>query len=79
MTTKKKKRRDPAELVMSSPKTGSWYDRLNNIDKDYVVNVVIAMRDAPHVSASAVAQSLINELNLTASKSAVRDTLKKIL
>ncbi len=79
MTTKKKKRPLPDELVMSASKTGSWYDRLSDVDRDYVDDVGVAMAAEPHVSMTAVAQSLINELNLTASKSAVRDILKGML
>ncbi len=79
MPIKKKKRRDPAELVISAKKTGSWYDRLSDVDRDYVDSVVIAMLTEPCVSLSSVAQSLINELNLSASKSAVRDTLGKLV
>ncbi len=76
----KKKRRNPADLVKSSAKTGSWHERLSDTDRDYVEDVVLAVAvEGPHVSLSSVAQSLINELNLTASKSAVRDTLKRML
>ncbi len=79
MLIKKKKKRNPAELVTSAARVGSWYDRLSDEDKYYIEEVVVAMQDSSHVSISSVAQSLINELNLTASKLAVRDTLKKML
>ncbi len=79
MPTKKKKRRDPVELVASANKNGSWYDRLDYTDRNYVNTVLVAMRSESHISVSSVAQSIINELNLTASKSAVRDTLREMI
>ena len=78
MSTKKKKRRDPAELVASSPKAGSWYDVLNDTDRDYVHDIMIAMRGEPHVSISSVARSLIEELGLSVSATSVREILKKM-
>ncbi len=78
MPTKKKKRRDPAELVTSAGKTGSWYDRLSDIDREYVDAVVIVMLTEPHVSRKSVAKSLRDELNLDCCVDSVEYILRKL-
>ncbi len=79
MPAKKKKRRDPGELVRLAPKIGSWFDRLNEEDKAYVDDVVLEIQIDPHVSISSVARSLIKELGLSVSVTSVREILKKML
>lgn len=79
MLAKKKKRRDPAELVMSAARVGSWYDRLGDVDRDYVDNVVMAIQEEPHISIRSVATSLVQELGIEyCSVKAVEDKLRKM-
>ncbi len=79
MTTKKKKRRDPVELVESARKTGSWYDRLGDVDRDYVDDVASVMGTEPHVSIKSVANSLKKELDLDCCVDTIVYILKKML
>ena len=78
MPTKKKKRRAPLELVTSARKTGSWYDRLSDIDMDYVDQVVNILQCEPHTSVRSVAISLIKELDIKCCVKAVEDKLRKM-
>ncbi len=79
MAAKKKKRRDPAELVGSAKKTGSWYDRLSDADVDYVDDVVSCMATESHVSIKSVANSLKKELDLDCCVDTIVYILKKML
>ena len=79
MLIKKKKKRNPAELVTSAARVGSWYDRLSSPDRAYVDAVMMAVRIDPHVSISSVSRSLIKELGLSVSVTSVREILKKML
>ncbi len=79
MPTKKKKRRDPSELVTSSARIGSWYEKLSEFDRDYVDDVVNAIQNEEHVSIRSVAISLKKELNITCSVKAVEDKLRKMV
>ena len=79
MTTKKKKRRDPADLVASATKSGSWYSQLSGSDKNYVDDVVAAMSVDHSAAPQSVACKLIEELGLKVTSTAVVNKLKAML
>ena len=79
MPTKKKKRRDPADLVASAGKSGSWYSQLSEEDRDYVDDVVGAMAVDTSAAPLSVAKKLIVELNLKVTPTAVASKLKAML
>ena len=79
MMTIKKKRRNPADLVASAGKSGSWYSQLKIEDKNYVDDVVKAMAENPWAAPQSVASKLVEELGLEVTSTAVVNKLKAML
>jgi len=69
----------PAELVEKSRKNGTWYDRLDKVDRNYVDEVIAIAREYPDISLTELAKGIKAETSVTATVKTIRVSLSEML
>lgn len=78
-----KKRMSPKSLVANSAaklhKRNTWFDKLGNSDRYYILSVIKEMKENPGASAYLISKALKEELVIRTSETTIARTLKELL